>query len=662
MKLRQSFFCLLALSTCSVLAFTAAAQNAPRPDASGPRDIDLSAQDGTKLKATYYAAAKPGPGIMLFHQCTRDRTAWTNFATQLAAKGFHVMTLDYRGYGQSGGERAPNITAQERQRWVREVWPADIDIAFGALLKQPGVNREYIGAAGASCGAGQSIQFARRHSNVKTIALLSGGTGASNQDRDYLEYAGWMPLLMAASRDDGGIVASMRWLMGFSGNPQNKFVEYQAAGHGTDMFAVEKGLEPAIIDWFDVHLRRSPVQRTSASAAARAPLGPSAAFWKLLEEPGGAARARKIFDEAKKKDPAVILFPEAEMNALGYGRLQGGQVEEALQLFEMNVAAYPESANVYDSLGDAYLAAGKVDLAMEYARKALQKLETDRSLNDQGRQAIRDSAEQKLRDRMPAVLTIAGMDAVTVRSDVTYKSVAVAGSPRELKADIYIPAGAKAADRFPAVVLISGGGIEGGPGRDWRDAGVYVSYGRLLAASGFVGVPFSKRYARGPEGIAHGESDLRDLIGHLREHAAEYNINPDRLAVWAFSGGGLLLGMPLRDTPPYIRAIVSYYAIMGVPSQVPEQERARFDQIAPLSVLRRATAPLPPIFIARAGLDNPGLNEHIDAFVKEANARNVKIEFHNHAHGRHGFDIIDPNDRSREIIRATLDFLRAHLR
>ncbi|MGH9860963.1 MAG: alpha/beta fold hydrolase, partial [Candidatus Acidiferrales bacterium] len=318
MKLRQAFFCLLALSAGSALAITAAAQNTPRPDASGPRDIDLTAQDGTKLKATYYAAAKPGPGIMLLHQCNREgRGTWTNLAAQLAARGFHVMTLDYRGYGESGGERVANITPQERRRWVNETWPADIDIAFDALLKQPGVNREFIAAAGASCGAGQSIQFARRHSNVKTIALLSGGTGASNQDRDYLEYAGWMPLLMAASRDDGGIVPSMRWLMGFSGNPQNKFLEYQAAGHGTDMFAVEKGLEPAIVEWFDLHLRRSPVQRTSASAAARAPLGPSAAFWKLLEEPGGAARAHKIFDEAKKKDPAVILFPEAEMNALG---------------------------------------------------------------------------------------------------------------------------------------------------------------------------------------------------------------------------------------------------------------------------------------------------------------------------------------------------------
>lgn len=395
MKLRQALFCLLALSACCALALTAAAQNAPRPDASEPRDIDLTAQDGINLKATYYPADKPGPGILLLHQCNRDRSAWSSLATQLAAKGFHVMTLDYRGYGQSGGERHLDLPPQERVRRTNEVWPVDIDIALAYLLKQPGVDRENVGASGASCGVNQSIQLARRHSNVKTVALLSGGT--NNQGRDYLQYAAWMPLFIAASHDDGGALPSMRWLMGFSANPQNKFVEYQAAGHGTDMFAVEKGLEPALIDWFDLHLRRSPVQRTSASAAARAPLGPSAAFWKMLEEPGGAARAHRIFDEAKKKDPSVVLFPEAEMNALGYGRLQGGQVDEALHLFQMNVAAYPESANVYDSLGDAYLDAGKLDLAMEYARKALQKLETDRSLNDQGRQNIRESAERKLR-------------------------------------------------------------------------------------------------------------------------------------------------------------------------------------------------------------------------------------------------------------------------
>jgi len=48
--------------------------------------------------------------------------------------------------------------------------------------------------------------------------------------------------------------------------------------------------------------------------------------------------------------------------------------------------------------------------------------------------------------------------------------------------------------------------------------------------------------------------------------------------------------------------------------------------------------------------------------VRDALAQGVEIEVFNHARGRHGFDILDDNDRSREIIRATIEFLKAHLR
>lgn len=645
-----------------------------------PADADLTAEDATKLKATYYPAGKPGPAVLLLHQCNRERSTWQILARKLAEKGIHVLTMDYRGYGQSGGERQPNLSPQERQRMVTEVWPGDVDVAYNYLLARPGVDRENIGAAGASCGVNQSIQLARRHSNVKTIALLSGNT--DGQGRDYLQYASWMPVLMAASQDDGGALPSMRWLLGFSGNAQNKLLEYRAAGHGTDMFAVETGLEPALVEWFTQHLVRSPVQRTLASSAKPAPMGPSAAFWKMLNEPGGPARAKTAYEEARKKDPTVILFPEAEMNGLGYEKLQAGKVEDAILLFELNVAAYPQSANVYDSLGDGYAAAGKTDLAKEYARKAIEKLATDPSLNDQGRQAIRNSAEQKLGTtsgsgssatpppatpppdqvyRMPIVLRIPAMEAIAAPRTVIYKTVS-ASAPLELKADVYIPAGAKAGDRFPAVILISGGGVSDRPNSDWRDAGVYISYGKLLAASGFVGVPFSKRYQRGPEGVANGASDLAGLTAYLREHAAELNVDPERMAVWAFSAGGMLLGGPLREAAPHMRAVVSYYAVMDAPQQASEEDRRRIAEVAPRTALQRSGARVPPVLVARAGLDNPGLNAGIDAFVRDALAQGVEIQVLNHAQGRHGFDILDDNERSREIIRATIEFLRAQLR
>jgi predicted alpha/beta hydrolase len=66
--------------------------------------IDLKAPDGTILKASYFAAAKPGPGVLLLHQGNRTRHSWDDLAEQLAAAGINTLTLDMRGYGESGGK------------------------------------------------------------------------------------------------------------------------------------------------------------------------------------------------------------------------------------------------------------------------------------------------------------------------------------------------------------------------------------------------------------------------------------------------------------------------------------------------------------------------------------------------------------------------------
>jgi predicted acyl esterase len=66
------------------------------------RIVDLTSSDGTKLKATYFAAAKLGPRPVAA-QCNRQgRKVWDGLAQQLAAAGINVLTLDYRGFGESG--------------------------------------------------------------------------------------------------------------------------------------------------------------------------------------------------------------------------------------------------------------------------------------------------------------------------------------------------------------------------------------------------------------------------------------------------------------------------------------------------------------------------------------------------------------------------------
>jgi len=64
---------------------------------------------------------------------------------------------------------------------------------------------------------------------------------------------------------------------------------------------------------------------------------------------------------------------------------------------KLNVIAYPNSPNVYDSLSDTYLADGQKDLARLNAKKALELLPSDTTDPEDRRRGIKENAEQKLK-------------------------------------------------------------------------------------------------------------------------------------------------------------------------------------------------------------------------------------------------------------------------
>src|SRR3954453_3295710 len=90
-----------------------------------PRIVDVTAPDGAMLKATYYAAAGPGPGVLLLHMCNTTRQAWDPVGRQLSAAGIHALAPDYRGYGDSPGARHTDLPPRERQKLETEAWPGD---------------------------------------------------------------------------------------------------------------------------------------------------------------------------------------------------------------------------------------------------------------------------------------------------------------------------------------------------------------------------------------------------------------------------------------------------------------------------------------------------------------------------------------------------------
>jgi len=370
------------------LALAAAAQETP-----APRDVNLTASDGTKLKATYFAARKEGPGVLLMHQCNQQRKKWDELAAKLAAAGIHVITVDYRGYGESGGTRFLDIPGPERVQTVREKWPGDMDTAYAYLMSQKGVTHGIAGAGGASCGVNQAIQLARRHPEVRSLVLLSGNTDLDG--RNFLRKSTQLPILLSAADDDQGAVELMEWLYALSPNPGSKFVHYQSGGHGVDLFAPHRELPDMIVEWYVQTLLNTPGEAPTVKT--RTTTREEVKTLNLLDEPGGATKVMEQLTEVRKKDPHANLFDEGLANIIGYEHLQAGDRNDAIEIFKLNVVAYPNSPNVYDSLSDGYVADGQKDLARENAKKALALLASDTTDDEARRRAIQESAEGKLK-------------------------------------------------------------------------------------------------------------------------------------------------------------------------------------------------------------------------------------------------------------------------
>src|SRR6266446_146331 len=343
------------------------------------RAVDLKASDGTILKATYFAAAKPGPAVLLYHQSNRTRKEWDMVARQLAAAGINTLTVDVRGHGETGGQESHG-EARKKQ------WPLDLDAAFQYLISQPEVKRDVIGIGGAGViGVENSVETARRHSaEVKSLVLLSGET--LREGLDFLRQASQLPDLFVVADDDEypPIVEGMELLYITASSPSRKFVHYSTSheapwlwyepfdigkvpakgGHGTDMFKVHPELPGIIVDWFVTTLIKTPGHAPADTVASESVIN-------QIRMPGGVAQVTQQLIEARRRDPDAQLFPEITVSTIGQDHMRAGEPKLAVEVLKLVLLAYPESADANETLAEAYLTDRQKELARQHAEKAL---------------------------------------------------------------------------------------------------------------------------------------------------------------------------------------------------------------------------------------------------------------------------------------------------
>ena len=100
-----------------------------------------------------------------------------------------------------------------------------------------------------------------------------------------------------------------------------------------------------------------------------------ASFADLLAvafDQGGIESMTKTYREWKSDPATASVFTEIQVNVVGYQLMGGGDLEEAIEIFKLNAESYPQSFNVYDSLGEGYLNAGRTEEAITNYQRSLE--------------------------------------------------------------------------------------------------------------------------------------------------------------------------------------------------------------------------------------------------------------------------------------------------
>src|SRR6185437_10695112 len=203
------------------------------------------------------------------------------------------------------------------------------------------------------------------------------------------------PLFTAAAADDEYISDApqlMRWFAEVTGNPSNKFVEFQNGRHGTEIFAPHPELPKQIVAFYVDTLEKNPA---SANAKFTPKPTPASEFWAAASEPGGAEKAAQIFHAARKRDPNAFVFPESMLNLLGYERLQAAGVNLGANFPRQSASSPGSPHDAAQAKADALTLLKLNAEALAAEQKCLELLPNDKA-PAQFKAQLRQAAEQKI--------------------------------------------------------------------------------------------------------------------------------------------------------------------------------------------------------------------------------------------------------------------------
>ena len=221
--------------------------------------VHFKAQDGFKLEAHYLPGSqKSAKGVLMLHQCNRDKDMYTSLGKNLASAGIHSLALDLRGYGGSNNEEyekqeaALDTSTREKlmanyRTMMEKVWPLDVDAAYKTLAKK--VGSDNIAFIGASCGGELAVALAKNHPPKSFIFFSAGMASMTKSVEAHFKPVSHIPSMIIAAQNDGVNFKTANELFLNTENEQSKLISYKGKEHGEPLFELDEHLENTMLVW-----------------------------------------------------------------------------------------------------------------------------------------------------------------------------------------------------------------------------------------------------------------------------------------------------------------------------------------------------------------------------------------------------------------------------
>ena len=226
--LRSWAISVMATISLLILGCETRATAVPTPRLETSEPVSFVTEDGLELRGRLFGEGKSG--VVLVHMFHDDQASWWEFAELLADQGYMTLTFDFRGYGDSSGDKD-----------MIEFMDRDVKAALG-FLEGRGASKVVL--VGASMGGTASLAVAADRT-VHGVVSLSAPV--EFLDLSVKEKQVRVPVLLMSTDGDRSAKKNLREMieMGVVGGPElTASVMYEGGtDHGTDILKGDHGPE-----------------------------------------------------------------------------------------------------------------------------------------------------------------------------------------------------------------------------------------------------------------------------------------------------------------------------------------------------------------------------------------------------------------------------------